>query len=35
MSSLQAVEAQGEGLDLVMAGLGRAAAASRAALALS
>jgi glutamate-5-semialdehyde dehydrogenase len=35
MNSVQAVEAQGEGLELVMAGLGRAAAASRAALALS
>jgi glutamate-5-semialdehyde dehydrogenase len=35
MSGVQAVELQGDNLELVMAGLGRAAAASRAALALS
>ncbi len=35
MNSVQAVEVQGEGLELVMAGLGQAAAESRAALALS
>ncbi len=35
MSSVKAVEARSEDLGLVMAGLGQAAAASRAALALS